>query len=119
MSITLTTGRLVSINGVQQENDTQGANTGYTIDFLGNSVTFFFAIGSGAPAAFNIGVYNVPVSVTVNLGSGAWTSTNGFSGTVAAGPLANFVNQTKAVRNTAETFVAGNSVMPGNQITWL
>lgn len=118
MSITLTTGRLVTINGVTQENDTQGVNTGYAVDFLGNTVTFTFAIGSGAPALFNIGVYNLPVSLTVNLTNGAWTSTNGFSGVIAGGPLANFVSQTKAIRNTVETFVAGNTVMSGTQVPW-
>jgi len=118
MSITLTTGRLVQINGVTTENNTQGANTGYAVDFLGNTVTFNFSIGSGAPAAFNIGVFNLPVSLTVNLATGAWTSTNGSSGTIGAGPLANFVSQTKAIRNTVETFVAGNSVMAGTQVAW-
>jgi len=116
--ITLTTGKLVAINGVTQENDSQGANTGYTLDFMGNTVTFTFDIGSGAPAAFNIGVYNQRVTVTVNLTTGAWTSSNGFSGTISGASLTNFVNQAKAVRNTAETFVAGNSVMPGTQTAW-
>lgn len=116
--ITLTTGRLVQINGVTQENDTQGVNTGFAVEFLGNTATFNLAIGSGAPSSFNIAVYNLPVAITVNLGSGAWTSTNGFSGTIGAGALANFVAQTKAVRNTVESFVAGNSVMPGTQVAW-
>jgi len=118
MSITLTTGKLVAINGVTQENDSQGACVSFSVDFLANVATFTFGIGSGAPAAFNLGVYNAPVSVSVNLATGAWTSTNGFSGVIAGAALTNFVAQSKSNRNTAETFVAGNSVMPGTTVAW-
>ncbi len=117
--ITLTTGQLVQINGVTKENDTQGVVTGFSVDFLGNTATFHLSIGSGAPSAFNIGVYNAPVDVTVNLSTGVWTSTNGFSGTVAGAALTSFNNQVKADRNLMETFASGNSnIMPGTQVAW-
>jgi len=117
--ITLTTGRLVQINGVTQENDTQGVVTGFTVDFLGNTATFFLSIGSGAPSAFNVAVYNTPVSVTVNLSTGAWSSSNGLSGNVSGAALTNFVTQVKGDRNLMETFAAGASgIMPGTQTPW-
>ncbi len=117
--ITLTTGKLVVINGVTQENNTQGACTGFTVDFLANTATFSFQIGSGAPASFNIGVYSTLVTITVNLTTGAWTSSNGLSGIVPSGPLTNFNNQMRSDRNLSEVFAAGSSgVMPGTQVPW-
>lgn len=119
MPITLTTGRLVAINGVTQENDTQGVVTGFGVDFLGNTATFTLAIGAGAPASFNVGVYNTPVSVTVNLSTGAWTSTNNLSGNVAGAALTSFNNQIKSDRNLMESFSAGGSgIMPGTAVAW-
>lgn len=118
--ITLTTGKLVAINGVTQENDTQGAVVSYTVDFLANTATFVLQIGSGAPAAFNVGVYSVPITVTVNLVTGAWLSSNGLSGTIGGGALANFNTSIKADRNLAEGFSAGGSgILPGTQTAWV
>jgi hypothetical protein len=119
VAITLTTGKLVTINGVTQENDTQGVVTGFLIDFLGNTVTYHLSIGSGAPAAFNVGVYNTPISVTVNLSTGVWFSTNGFSGTISPAGLSGFISQIKGDRNLMESFSAsGSGILPGVQAAW-
>lgn len=118
MSITLTTGKLVAINGVTQENDTQGAAVSLDMDWMGNIGTVRFSVGSGAPSAFNIGVYDTPITLTVNMTTGAWTSTNGSSGTFAGAGFTNFQNQFKAIRNAAETFAA-SQFLPGVQVAWL
>src|ERR1700757_1625955 len=107
--ITLTTPKTVAINGVTQESNTQGVCIGFAVDFLANTITFQFHIGSGAPAAFNIGVYSTLVTLTVNLTTGAWVSSNGFSGMAGGAALNNFINQLKADRNIAESFAAGAS----------
>jgi len=121
MSITLTTPKQVSINGVVQENDTQGAATVLHYDFNSNVASWRFDIGSGAPSTFNIGVYNVPITLTVNMTTGAWTAestgvTLG-SGTFSGAGFTSFQNQFKTIRNAAETFAA-NQFMPGTQVAW-
>jgi len=117
MSITLTTGKAVSINGVQQENDTQGAAVLLDYDFLANIATMRFSIGSGAPAAFNVGVYDSPITLRVDMTTGAWTTTSGASGIFSGAGFTNFQNQFKAIRNAAETFAA-SQFMPGTQVAW-
>jgi len=130
MSITLTTPRKVSLNdGVKVENNTQGAVMGWTVDTLGNTVTFFLRMGTvqGTPPNLNAGVYSADSSLVVDLTTGKWTATGTFadgspmnlSGTVPAGALNQFVSQIKADRNQAEVFSAGSSgIMPGVQVPW-
>jgi hypothetical protein len=117
-SITLTTGKLVAINGVTQENDSIGGCSGYAVDYIGNTVTFTFVTGTIVSGNINKGIFGDTVLLTLNLTSGAWTSTNGGSGTISGATLTNFVNQLKSNRNLVETFVAGNTVMPGTQVAW-
>jgi hypothetical protein len=122
MSITLTTPKQVSINGVVQENDTQGAATVLHYDFMSNIATLRFDIGSGAPAAFNIGVYNVPITLTVNMTTGVWSAVDATgltvgSGTFSGAGFVSFQNQFKSIRNSAESFAA-TQFMPGTQVPW-
>ena len=121
--ITLTTPRTITVTGpgAATENDSQGVNTSYDVDFVANTVTFRLDMGAGAPSAFVVGQFGVPATVVINLTSGHWdsfASTGNFSGTVPAGPLANFVAQAKAARNAIESFAAANSIMPGSQTPW-
>lgn len=123
MSITLSSPQTVSINGVQVESDTQGAATQLSYDFLANIATLRFDIGSGAPAAFNIAVYNVPAILTVNMTTGVWSAVNPISGallgsgTFSGAGFAAFQNQFKAIRNAAEGFAA-SQFMPGTEVAW-
>jgi len=119
VSITLTTGKLVVINGVTQENDTIGACVSMHIDYLANTAVFTFQIGQLVAGNINIGAYSTPITLTVNLATGAWTNSAGQSGTIGAGALASFVNQVKADRNAIESFAAGASaILPGLQVVW-
>jgi hypothetical protein len=123
MSITLTTAKTVSINGVQQESDTQGAATLLSYDFLANIATLKFSIGSGAPSAFNIGVYDSPILLTVNMTTGVWsaitiqTGAVVGSGTFSGAGFTSFQSQFKSIRNAAETF-ASTQFMLGTQVAW-
>jgi hypothetical protein len=119
MSITLTTGTQVSINSVSVENDTQGAVLNFTTDFLANTCTFNLAQGVVQGSNFNVGVYGSRLSVNVNLTTGAWTSSNGLSGTLAGAGFNNIVAQFKSDRNLMESFSAGASnILPGTQVAW-
>jgi hypothetical protein len=119
MSITLTTAKTVSINGSQVESDTQAAATLLDYDFLANVATLRFNIGSGAPSAFNIGVYDTPATLTVNMTTGTWSTTSGQSGTFSGAGFTSFQNQFKAIRNAAETFAAAQiTPVLGTQVAW-
>ncbi len=117
MSITLTTGVLVAINGVTVENDLAGAVRGMVIDYLSNTVIFDLIQGNVAGANFSRGTYGSSVNVTVNMTTGAWTSSNGLSGTLAGAAFTNAVSQLKGLRNLMETFASSN-IMPGVQVAW-
>ena len=121
MSITLTTAKSVTVTGqgAITENDTQAAAVVLTMDWLANVGTIRFSLGSGAPSAFNIGVFDTPDTLTVNMTTGAWTTTNGQSGTFSGAGFTNFQNQFKAIRNAAETF-ASTTITPllGTQVAW-
>jgi hypothetical protein len=124
MSITLTTGTLVQINGSTVENDTIGACISMHVDYFAQTVTFVFRTGVIASGNLNAGNYGPTITLTVVLATGAWTSFNSstgasLSGTIGAGALANFVAQLKSDRNLVETFAAGASgILPGTQVSW-
>lgn len=126
MSITLTTPVTVTATGgsVPSENNIQGSAVSLDMDWLANIGTIRFSIGSGAPSAFNIGVYDVPIILTVNMTTGAWSAVNSKtgvvvgSGTFSGAGFTNFQNQFKAIRNAAESFAA-NQFMPGVQVAWV
>jgi hypothetical protein len=119
MSITLTSGKLVAINGVTQENDSVGAVTLMEVDYVTGNVRFCLKTGSINGLTLAPGVYGEDVTLIINAITGNWRDSNGHSGNIAGATLTNFVSQMKAIRNTVETFAAGASgVMPGTQVAW-
>jgi hypothetical protein len=125
MSIALTTPFTVTINGSQVENDTVGACTGMSYDYIGNILTYTFEIGTlmGSPANLNAGPYglanNQQVVVTVNCLTGAWSDNHGHSGVIPGSILNPIIAQLLANRNTAESFVAASGgLMPGVTTAW-
>lgn len=120
MSITLTSGTLVQINGSTVENDTVGACTSMLVDYFSQTVTFTFRTGTIQNGNLNAGLYGPTVTLTVNLQTGAWSSSSGQSGTIGAGALASFNSQMKSDRNLVETFAAGAAaLLPGVQVAWV
>jgi hypothetical protein len=125
MSITLTTPWVVSIGGVQVENDTVGACTGFSIDYIQDIMVYTFTIGTlvGNPPSIVGGTYaianNQQITITVNLKTGAWSDNHGHSGTIPGSILNPIVTQLLANRNSAESFMAvSGGLMPGTQIAW-
>jgi len=128
MSITLTKPKKVDVNGVNQENNTQGATVAMNVDFLSNTVTFKLHIGTvqGTPPNLNIGVYSTPpdggLTVVVDLATGKFTvQETGQTGTVPSGPLNTFISEFKADRNQSETLATlggAAAIMPGTQVPW-
>jgi hypothetical protein len=121
MSITLTNGKLIQVNGVTVENDSVGATTVLSVDFFASTVSYTLRTGSlipGPPQNLNAGAFGDTVTVTINLISGAWTSSNGLNGTIAAGQLTQIQNQFKGDRNLSEQHAVNQSIMPGTQVPW-
>ena len=133
MSITLTTPYTVSIGGVSVEDDTVGACTSYSMDFMGLILTVVFQIGTltGSPANLNVGPYaqqqGQDITVAVYLGPttasqtyGQWWLNGALQSTVVpVSTLSPFVTQLLGDRNAAETFVSvSGGLMPGTQVPW-
>jgi hypothetical protein len=110
-----------TISGSLSENDTQGAAVTLDMDWMGNIGTIKFAVGSGAPASFNIGAVGAgqAVTLTVNMTTGAWQASTGQSGTFSGAGFTNFQNQFKSIRNAAEGFAAAQiTTFLGSQVAW-
>jgi hypothetical protein len=125
MSITLTNPTLVEVNGATVENDTDGAATLKNNDYLANQLVFTLRTGTLQSGDLNAGNYGPYVTVTVDLATGNWwssdSSANGpkMNGTMSASDLANFQSGVAANRNMIEAFAAGPSgIMPGTQVPW-
>lgn len=134
MSITLTTPYTVSVNGTQVENDTVGACTSSSMDYIARMLTYTFKIGTltGSPSNLNVGSYsqnppsqNIVVSVYVGPTTGTqtfgqWYLNGVLQGTIIpSGTLAPFVTSLLADRNSAEGFVAVvGGLMPGSTVAW-
>jgi hypothetical protein len=134
LSITLTTPYTVSIGGVSVEDDTIGACTSMSVDYLGLIMNYTFKVGTltGSPANLNVGPYaqlqgqtisvNVYVgpNITGGLQTGNWYLNGVLQSSIISGTiLSPIITQLIANRNTAEGFVAvSGGLMPGTQVNW-
>jgi hypothetical protein len=119
MSITLTNAEQWLIGGVSQENNNAAANMRYTVDFSNpNTVTFEFQTGVVSGATVIPGQHSTSTHLTVDMATGKWVSSNGLTGTVPAGPLANFVAQFKAIRNSVESYAVAQNIILGTAVAW-
>lgn len=126
MSIKLTTPFTVAIGGSQVENDTDGAMTGITIDFLGRTYTVIFQVGTlvnNPTPNLNPGpqgqIQNQTYVVTVHMDTGAWSDNHGHSGVITGQTLTNIINGAVSDRNTGEAFMAvPGGLMPGTITPW-
>ena len=135
MSISLTTPYVVNINAIQVEDDTTGACTSMTMDYLARMMTYTFKVGTltGSPSNLNVGPYaqlqgqtiTVSVYVGANIVGGLQTGTwflNGVqqAAVIPSGAINPIITQLLANRNTAEGFVAvGGGLMPGTTTAWV
>lgn len=123
MSITLTTPKKVDINGVTQENSTDGAAVMMHVDYLANTATFIMHIGTivGTPPNLNIGVYSSSLTVVIDLKAGTYkVLETGQAGAVPTAELDKFNTQIKAERNEAEVLatLGVQPIMPGTHVPW-
>lgn len=119
MPISLTAGQTEThtVGGSTVDTANAAAASVVSTDFAG-TLTFTLAKGTPATNAFGGSSRSVDVIVTLNLGNGVWTASNGASGTLSAGALATVLNQLRNFRNQLETF-ASNNVFPGSgAVAW-
>jgi len=117
MSITLTNAAVLSINGAVTESDANASLYYFELSFP-NSVRLFYGFGTTVGSVFTPGTQLPKVIVTLNLVTGAWTSTNGLSGTVSGAGFTAVQNDFLALVNIAETFAVNNSLVVGTQVPW-
>lgn len=134
MSIALTTPYVVNINAIQVEDDTTGACTSMSMDYLARMMNYTFKIGTltGSPSNLNVGPYaqtngqtiSVNVYVGPNIAGGLQTGTwflNGVqqAAVIPSGTINPIITQLLANRNTAEGFVAvSGGLLPGVVTNW-
>ena len=126
MSITLTTGTNVVINGIAFENDTQAGCIDMNVNYNANTVTFTFRSGVVSGTAIVPGAIPPTIILAVNMSTGVWNSFDGSNnpannktGTFTGAAFTTFVANMKTVRNNIETFAAGASgILPGTQVAW-
>lgn len=117
----------ISLAASQVETQTVGGSTIDTANAavassvasdLSGNMSFTIAKGSPASNAFSGSSRTKEISVSVNLLTGAWQSSNGQSGVLSGAALTTLNNQLKAFRNQLETF-ASNNVFPGSAtVAW-
>jgi hypothetical protein len=117
MSITLTQIASMSIGGVAIESDANAALTYMEVSYP-NSLRLFFGYGTTAGQSFSAGANLPRVIVTLNLATGAWSSSNGLSGTLLSSGLTTLQTALLNMQNGLETFAVNQNIIPGVQVAW-
>ena len=121
-SITLTNPIVINSGATQVENNTQSGLMALHTDFGAGGgspiLTGIFHAGVVSGQVITQSKYAPQVSILVNLTTGAWTGSNGTSGTLTSAQLTTIVNALKSVRNQIEVFAVNNGVIAGSQVSW-
>jgi hypothetical protein len=120
MPVSLTAGQIeaTTVGGVGVDTANAAVAANFSTDF-GGSVQLVIAKGTPASNAFGGSPRTSAIVATLNLSSGAWSATNGTSGTLSGAALTNFKNNTLTpLRNQLETFVLNNVLPGGSQVSW-
>jgi hypothetical protein len=120
MSITLAASQIatVTVGGVTVETDAQGAATRMEVEFGGPFVRVTLRKGTVSGSNFVSGTQG-DVVITIDLGTGNWSASNGPSGTLSGAALTNLQNTVKGWRNSIETFSVNQNILPGTQVAWV
>lgn len=83
-----------------------------------DSLKIFIRYGNTSGQTFIPGNTFSPIIVTVGLKSGAWSSTNGLSGTLLTAGLTALQTIALNLRNGLETFTVNNNIVVGTEVPW-
>jgi hypothetical protein len=121
-SITLTNTTTVSQGGSTVESDAAAAVMSISVDFQAAQPIMVVVFKQGTVAGVTLVPGTVtsatPITVSVNLTTGAWASTSGPSGTLSGAALTSLLTSLKGLRNTDETFAVNNAIITGTQVPW-
>jgi hypothetical protein len=117
MSITLTQIASMSIGGVAIESDANAALTYMEVSYP-NNLRLFFGYGTTTGQSFSSGTNLPKVIVTLNVATGAWSSSNGLSGTLLSSGLTTLQTALLNMQNGLETFAVNQNITPGVQVAW-
>lgn len=107
-----------SVGGSTVDSVNAAAVAQFSTDF-GGTITLNVAKGTPASNVFGGSAKSRDISVSLNLGNGAWSASNGTSGVLGGAALASFKTNTLVpLRNQCETFVLNNVLVGGSQVSW-
>src|SRR5258707_13469346 len=118
MSITLTNQEQFTIGGTPVETNNIAGVTGFTADYLNNTLTL--SIATGSPNSGNIAVSQRGAHLTavINLATGVCQVNGQPAGTMPAGALANLNVFLRNTRNNLETLAVLLDLVAGVQLPW-
>jgi|ERR1039458_4775465 hypothetical protein len=117
MSINLNQPATMNINGIAAESDANAAIT-YLEMAYPDSLRIFVAYGATTTTVFTPGASLPKVIISVNLNTGAWSATNGVTGTLLSAGLTTLQNIALNLRNGLESFAVNQAVVAGTAAAW-
>lgn len=122
MSITLTNPIVVTQGASTLETDPASALMSIQIDFTLGAPVAIFTAKAGAVSGVSLVPGTIlggdPTTVSINMTNGAWAATTGQTGTLSGPALTTMLTTLKTFRNSGETFLTSNSIVPGTQVAW-
>lgn len=116
-SITLTNNYSLTQGATTVETDTTAVASYMQVDWQANNVRLGYKYGSGGNA-FSAGQTVGDLIVSIDLGSGNYTTNKGAAGTISGTQLTTLQNTVKTWRNNAENFAVNQGFLGGTQVAW-
>ena len=124
MPITLTSANteVIQRNSVTIQTHDCAAVITDTADLVANVLTFVLSYGTPSSNSFlpasHPGPQTSPVTVTLNLVTGAWQASNNTAGTLGGAALTTINTNVRNLRNALETITNGQSIITGTVVAW-
>jgi hypothetical protein len=122
ISLTAANTEIIQRNSVTIETHDSAAVISDQADLVANVLTFVLAYGTPATNSFlsgpRPGPQTAPITVTLNLGTGAWQATNNTYGTLGGAALTTINTNVRNLRNALETITNGQSIVTGSVVAW-
>jgi hypothetical protein len=122
MSITLTQALTVVQGGTTIETDNAAACMAFAVSWtlVGPTAVATFQDGAVSGISLNPGTIAGlnTVQFSLNMTTGAWSTSNGLSGTISGAALNSFLTTLKSIRNTIEAEAVSLGIIAGTQVAW-
>jgi hypothetical protein len=109
---------ILQVGGATVETDAQACVSNVSVNYLTKTLNFTVQQGTTTGQAFSVGQFPPLYAFNINLTSGVWTvSGSALTGTLSGTPLANLQATFLSLRNTGETFVVAQGLLPAATVT--